>query len=309
MSRALWCVRYIERFGLKLVPLRGKVPIGAGWNLDANLISTAMAAEQHWTQNPADNVGVCLEPSGLCSLDADSPNEARQVLGAEGIDLDGLMTTTPTIIGRAPRLEFQAPQDFRLSPKAVAWPRRSPDEKPLTVLELRAGRVQDVLPPSIHPSTRRPYQWLTPPVAEFPPLPQSLLALWLDFDAFRRRARNRCPWAEPEPDVPILPPPAPRQRTGQSVIAAFNEAHDTVSILEAHGYQRVGKRRWKSPNGHGVAGVVLLPDSGRVYCHHTSDDLGDNRSHDAFDLYARFDHGGDYRAAVKAAAKALGLSP
>jgi putative DNA primase/helicase len=309
MTVAAWAERYVERFGFKLVPLRGKVPIGEAWNVDENLIGTVQAARVRWSRNPHDNVGVCLEPSGLASLDADDPEGARLVLAAEGIDLDALIATTPTIIGRAPRLEFKAPLDAKLGRKSVVWPRWIEGEKPVTVLELRAGRVQDVLPPSIHPDTHQPYRWLTPPRDGFPPLPESLLRLWLDFDAFKRRARNLCPWADPESEseAAMQAPRAARSRTGPSVIAAFNEAHDAVTILEAHGYERAGKRRWKSPNGHGVAGVVILP-SGKVYCHHTSDELGNGYAHDAFDLFRVFDHGGDFRAAVKAAAHVLGLN-
>ena len=305
MSTAAWAQRYVERFGFKLVPLRGKVPIGEAWNVDENLISNAQAARQHWSRKPFDNVGVCLEPSRLVSLDADDPAGARIVLKAEGVDLDALIAATPTIIGRALRLEFSA-ANVKLGRKSVVWPARREGEKPITVLELRAGRVQDVLPPSIHPDTKQPYRWLTPPRQGFPPLPDALLQLWLDFDAFKHRARNLCPWADPEPEVERQPPRRARGTTGPSIIAAFNEAHDVEAILEAHGYQRTGKRRWKSPNGHGVAGVVILP-SGRVYCHHASDELGNGHAHDAFDLYRLFEHGGDYSRAVKHAVLSLGF--
>lgn len=304
-ATATWAERYIERFQFKLVPLRGKVPIGEAWNDDKNLIGTVRAARGYCHAN----IGVCLEPSGLVSLDADDAEGARLVLAAEGLNLDALIAVTPTIIGRAPRLEFKAPE-VKLGRKAIVWPPRAEGEKPVTVLELRAGRVQDVLPPSIHPDTHRPYRWLTPPRDGFPPLPESLLRLWLDFDAFKHRARNRCPWAAPEPE------PKTQRSTGQisqsarhgpSVIAAFNDAHDTVAILESHGYVRAGRKRWKSPNGKNMAGVVLLPD-GKVFCHHMSDALGDGKPHDSFDLYAHLEHGGDVRAAVKAAAQVLGLN-
>jgi putative DNA primase/helicase len=272
MSVGDWAVRYVNRFEFKLVALRGKVPIGEAWNVDENLIGTMQAARWRWSRNSHDGVGVCLEPSGLVSLDADNPEGARLVLAAEAINLDALIAATPTIIGRAPRLEFSAPRDVKLGRKSVVWPARAQGEKPVTVFELRAGRLQDVLPPSIHPDTQQPYRWLTPPREGFPPLPQSLLRLWLDFDAFKHRARKLCPWADPEPEPSAAPPRRARDRAGPSVIAAFNEAHDAVAILEAHGYQQSAKRRWKSPNGHGVAGVVVLP-SGKVYCHHQSDEL------------------------------------
>jgi putative DNA primase/helicase len=309
-----YAARYIERFHLALVPLppATKAPLHQKWNDDAQLIRTVEAATAHWRRHPSDGMGACLEPSGLVSLDADYIEGAREVLAAESIDLDALIGTTPTIVGRAPRLEFKAPA-APLSKKAVTWPARAEGEKPVTVLELRAGRVQDVLPPSIHPDTRQPYTWRTPPRDGFPPLPETLLALWLNFDAFRLRARNRCPWAAPEEPPAPQPPRRTRPLQGPSVIAAFNAAHDPVAILEAHGYQRAGRRRWKSPNGHGIAGVVQLP-SGKVYCHHESDvtltedkAVGERHALDAFDLLRILDHAGDYRAAVRAAAEALGL--
>jgi putative DNA primase/helicase len=305
VNAAAWASRYVERLELALTPLRGKAPIREGWNLDENLLRTPGAAREYFSRNPHDNMGACLEASGLVSVDADDPEGARLVLTAEGIDLDALMASTPTIIGRAPRLEFKAP-NATLGRKSVVWPPRNAGEKPVTVVELRAGRVQDVLPPSIHPDTKQPYRWITPPRDGFPALPESLLTLWQNFDAFKHSARNLCPWAEAEPE-PSMPAPRRLQPpTGPSVIAAFNEAHDTAAILEAHGYTRTGKRRWKSPNGHGVAGVVVLP-SGKVFCHHVSDGLGDGHAHDAFDLYAHLEHGGDTRAAVKQAAALLGL--
>jgi putative DNA primase/helicase len=300
MNTARWAAHYIERFGMKLAPLHGKAPYREAWNSDENLISTADAALDHWKRNPRDNVGACLGPSGLVSVDCDDFDAARAVLAAEGVDLDSLMAT-PTIIGRAPRLEFRTPP-VSLGRKSVVWPPRTPNDKPVTVVEFRAGRVQDVLPPSIHPDLRAPYRWATPPRDGFPLLPQELLELWLAFESFRHRARNLCPWAPPEPE-----PARPRRaHCGPSVIRAFNDAHDAAALLEAHGYERAGRRRWKSPHGHNLAGVVLLPD-GKVFCHHTNDPLHDEKPHDAFDLYALFEHGGDKRAATRAAAAMLGI--
>jgi len=307
MNAAAYTARYVERFNFALVPLHGKAPYHLDWQLDRNLIRTPEAARAHWIAHPRDNVGACLEPSGLVSLDADYLEGARQVLGSEGIDIDALIRKTSTIIGRAPRLEFRAPP-LPLSRKALTWPPRGIGAKPVTVFELRAGRCQDVLPPSIHPETGQPYRWITPPINGFPPLPDTLLSLWIGFDEFKPRARNMCPWA------PLEPPPEPRHaggetraKTGRSVISEFNAAHDAAAILDAHGYIRAGARRWKSPNGHGIAGVVQLPD-GKIFCHHASDPLGDEKPHDAFDLFAQLEHHGNVSAAVRAAAELLGMN-
>src|SRR5438045_3505624 len=121
-----WGVRYIERFNFALVPLRRgtKAPVHERWNRDENLIKTAARARQHWRTHPHDGMGVCLEPSGLVSLDVDYPEGAHAVLAAEGIDLDALIASTPTVIGRAPRLEFKAPT-AALGRKHVVWPPRA----------------------------------------------------------------------------------------------------------------------------------------------------------------------------------------
>ena len=50
---------------------------------------------------------------------------------------------------------------------------RQKELAPVTVFELRGGLVQDVLPPSIHPDTGKPYFWRTPPSADgLPELPR-----------------------------------------------------------------------------------------------------------------------------------------
>lgn len=306
MSIATWAARYVERFNFALTPLEGKRPFRDAWNEDAQLIRSANEARRYWTDHPAQGIGACLEPSGLVSLDADH-EETERILATEGIDLGQLIANTPTILGRRPRLEFAAPHGLRLEKRVVQWPDPADPRKRVTIFELRAGRVQDVLPPSIHPGTGQPYRWITPPVDGFPPVPDKLLALWRDFENFRRRARNLCPWAEPMPAEEPRPLRSRRAHTGPSVIAAFNEVHEVTAILKAHGYTKSGKR-WKSPHAklESAPGIVILGE--RVFCHHSDDVLGDERAHDAFDLFCLFNHGGDVRAATKAAAEVLGMS-
>lgn len=99
------------------------------------------------------------------------------------------------------------------------------------------------------------------------------------------------------------------ERSG-GVIDAFNAAHDIGTILARHGYIARGRRRWLHPSSTtGEPGVRLLPDSTpeRVFSSHGSDPLNDGHAHDCFDVYRILDHGGDLRAAVKEAARLLGM--
>jgi putative DNA primase/helicase len=74
-------------------------------------------------------------------------------------------------------------------------PARQTDEKSLTLFELRAGDIQDVLPPTIHPGTGKPYVWLMSPNSEFSLLPEALLELWRHWDRYRKELEAICPWA------------------------------------------------------------------------------------------------------------------
>ena len=100
-------------------------------------------------------------------------------------------------------------------------------------------------------------------------------------------------------------------RTG-SVIAAFNSAHDIGALLEGHGYVPKGRGRWMHPESTtGTAGVRLLPNTEppRVFSSHGCCLLNDGHAHDAFSAFVILAHGGDARAAVRAAAEALGMGP
>ncbi|MCY1304270.1 hypothetical protein D9M70_540160 [compost metagenome] len=174
------------------------------------------------------------------------------------------------------------------------------------MFELRAGLVQDVLPPSIHPGTGRPYTWRTPPAADgLPELPHDLLNVWNRWDVFKRMAEEACPWAPVAAPLPEKRPAAPRRGNQASVIDAFNQANDVEYLLQAHGYKKRGKK-WLCPQSStGLPGVTVT--EGRVFSHHGSDPLANGHQNDAFDVFCLLEHGGDVRAATKAAARALGV--
>ena len=333
-----WAKRYIDAFDLALVAIEPgkKAPKGKAWNKAGGYFSDADQAAAFWLKHPHHNMGVVLGPSQLCSLDVDDVQWTRQLLSDQlGVDLDHLALTCPTVVGNPQRMRllFRVPVGIELGRHALAWPnQKDPDGslfksvvqllkaaeasadqsavvtlkaqaealKRFTVFEFRAGLVQDVLPPSIHPGTGKPYVWKTPPSIEgFPVLIPQLLNAWKNWDLFKRDAENACPWW-------VKTKPSPKTRTSRikgvspSVIEQFNRAHNVESLLTAHGYTQHGQR-WLCPQSStGLPGVSVT--DGKVYSHHGADPLANGHQNDAFAVYCLLEHGGDVSKAVKAAA-------
>jgi len=209
---------------------------------------------------------------------------------------------------------YRIPKGIELSHKVLQWPHpQGPDPgtgKPrvICIFEFRAGAIQDILPPSLHPGVGQPYVWHIPPwEAELPELPPELLELRQHWEEYAWDMRAACPWAKPEPRP--KPKAAPRKvwdLHSVSVIDAWNSTCDICELLEAHGYKKRGQRYLAPGSSTKIPGVVVF-ENGRVYSHHGSDLLAGGHSHDAFDVYRILEHSGDTRAAVKAAAEALGM--
>lgn len=286
------------------IPPGTKGPSDGGWNSPAAVISGPDKVASAVAARPNHGFGLVHAPSGTCALDIDDYPKTKMVLWELfGVDLDALLHGAPQIVGRTGRGKGV----FRLTPgcedlatRKLVWP-AFPGEKPVTLFELRAGRVQDVLPPTVHPDTGQPYRWKSgaPPASidEVPVIPDILLSLWRNWDALKGQMEAACPWATPAP----APPPKRRivaSRDHQDLIGKFNQAHDVCSMLESAGYKRRGNRYLSPTSSSGLAGVCIMPD-GRCYSHHASDPLNDGHAHDAFDLYVMFDHAGDQVSAMK----------
>lgn len=313
--RAQWAHRYVSKLGAALVPIPPgeKAPKTPGWQKPGGQYTDPQQAAGFWEQHPTHNMGVVLGPSGWCSLDIDDVPAARIVFrDVLGLDLDELAATMPTVVGNPERFRImlRVPEGETLTRHALAWPKEEGAGN-FTVVEFRAGPVQDVLPPSVHPGTGKPYTWRTPPAdGELPALPELLLSAWKNWEIFKREALRACPWYEPaaqEQPSPSRPPSSGGGRAGggESVIDAFNRAHDIEQLLAAHGYQKRGTR-WLYPHSStGLPGINIV--EGCAYSHHASDPLNTGHLVDPFELFLLLDHGGDMKAAVKAAAEALGM--
>lgn len=340
--------RYTERFGFHLVPIEPgrKFPRSNDWGNTA--ISDPERAEAFYTEKPKHNMGVALGPSRMCSLDIDCDASFSVILDEFGIPADSL-DNAPTIQGasKGRRVMFRVPDGVSLPYVKINWPSRNDptgekhkaamaaaaDAKSAgdttreariravakrwaryTVFELRSScdgkQRQDVLPPSIHPDTGKPYKWLVQPTDSWPEPPQWLLSMWTAWDRFNPQVAGMCPWST----TPVDKPPARAKeapKVGGKVIDAFCRAHDLQTMLENYGYTRKGRVRYLSPHsGTQLPGVVVFRGAQSCWIHHASDPLCSDETGkpvNAFDLFCYYEHGGDIKLAVKQAAKMMGM--
>jgi len=320
---ATYCAR---GWAIAAIPPGTKGPRTPGWNKPGGYVTDPEHARVLWSKKPGWGVGLVHGPSGTCALDIDDVEATRHVFAELGWDYDTLLDGAPRLRGNPERDKalFRVPKGVELALHKLTWPPRpeTPEGKPATLFELRAGPVQDVLPPSGHPGTHRPYEWTRKPEGALPELPASLLDLWQHWEEAEPVLKALCPWAPPpeRSALEVLVEQEDRRRRqeagggGGDVIGAFNRAHTVEELLEAHGYvRRGGPGRYLSPtSSSGLPGVRIL-DSGKVYSDHASDPLaqvgddGRHHAHTAFSIYCHLDHGGDVHAAVRAAAAELGI--
>lgn len=181
-------------FGWKLcnIPPGNKGPVGqaaVGWQKKARAIADP-------NLGPAmAGAGLLHAWSGTCALDIDNFEVADKWLAERGVDLRGLLTARNCVqisSGREGRykLLYLLPEPMaskKLAPyKALS--QTTQKEQTYHGFELRCANadgetVQDVLPPTIHPGTGRPYAWaygdeLCGDWRNLPPIPDSLLGIW-----------------------------------------------------------------------------------------------------------------------------------
>jgi hypothetical protein len=187
----------------------------------------------------------------------------------------------------------------------LAW---IPDESEETgrkcAIETKGEGGYAVMPGSLHPSGRR-YQAISGDFANIPSVPQA------HADALIAAARklDEMPWTRKEMEK--------RQEAAETSDRRRQESNGQVSVIDEYngrvfiqdelrqrGYEQHGDR-WKRPGGKSLSVVV---EDGRSFHHSSNDPLNDNYWHRPFDLFCQYEHGGDCKAAVKAAAELLGMS-
>jgi len=289
-----------DALGWKLVaiPAGSKAPQTFSWQ-------TKPTPPDFWALNPTHNVGLLHSMSRTVALDIDHMENTRTIFDALNIDLDHILATAPRIVGRPERgkVLFLAPDGENLSTRKISWPTPNDPRLREVVFELRAGSVQDVLPPSIHPDTGNPYQWAGVPFDQIGPIPAQLLTIWNEWDRFRPQMADLCPWKRVEE---FRPPPKKRriESTETSVIDTYNDATPMAQALTEAGYKQFGNR-WLSPSSTSKIPGVVIFDDGKAYSHHASDPFDAAHAFDAFEVFCQYQHLGNVSNAVKAAAELL----
>lgn len=172
--------QYIKH-GWVLVPILPghKGPRTRGWNRRDNCIT-----DPNFEMRSA---GIAHAYSGTCAIDVDDYDRASEWLAERGVDLDALFSAPDSVqisSGRSNhgKLLYSLPEP--LCSKKVALFGKNQSALDFRCATAAGLTVQDVLPPSIHPDTARPYEWFYPDELfgtweDLPLIPKALHDIWL----------------------------------------------------------------------------------------------------------------------------------
>lgn len=164
------------RAGWALVPIPPgeKGPVSAGWQTRGRCVTDPDTAEFL-----EGNVGLAHAYSGTCVIDIDNLGEATSWFAERGVNLPALLEAPEAVMihsGRPGRAKLLYALDkplrsFKLGHTEFRCASRS------------GSTVQDVLPPSVHPDTKKPYEWrygddMLGHWSRLAPLPDTLRAIW-----------------------------------------------------------------------------------------------------------------------------------
>jgi putative DNA primase/helicase len=185
----------LVNLGFTMVPIPSgkKRPHHKSWNHRGKIIDSPDQLNQLSGMNVGLAHAFCT-PNPTCAIDLDDLIQATKWLSDRAVDLIALQNA-PDAVGivsgkeNSFKLLYRLPDGLRaLASKAITGPSGN------MMLEFRCATkkgltVQDVLPPSVHPSGSK-YQWVgSGSIFNLPTLPDCLLQLWLEL--LREKHGNR----------------------------------------------------------------------------------------------------------------------
>ena len=163
------------------IPPNTKGPKLPGWNRRENTITDLNQIP------PGYGVGLCHAYSGTMALDIDDWDRAVFEFAKYDIDLPALYAAPDAVIidsGREGHGKLIYAMPFGMSLTSKKLIETMPDGTKRNYIDFRCATasgltVQDVLPPTVHPVTCKPYQWAGKgDWRNLPLIPQKLLDCW-----------------------------------------------------------------------------------------------------------------------------------
>jgi hypothetical protein len=203
----------------------------------------------NWQRTPltlaevdSENIGIILgaASAGTCAIDFDGPT-AIDWFQEQFPNLQLPVTPTWTS-GKAGRCQMAFTVDSllwnMLQTKKIATAEREG-------IEFRWTGAQSVLPPSVHPDTGQPYQWLIDASHALAPLPTEVLTYWTSL------CNQREPDTEPEVNIDDLT--EQQIQSAQEILAAVKQRYPQLN------YDQWRTVAWATAHhlGRGVAEIVL----------------------------------------------------
>ncbi len=267
------------------------------------------AVLRKWANNPGVHgwAMVCGKISnGLTILDFDEPGFYERWTAKVG-NLAQLLPTQQTGSGDGYQVGFRSNLHFHND--KLAYVPADNEEGRITAIETRGEGGYAVVAPSYCPEAmkrgnkhQQPYRVIQGDFAKIPTISDEQAQFLLK----AARSLDEMPLAKKQMQSAPLPPNRNGDGADSGVIGVFNERYEVSAILERNRYEKRGSRFLSPDSTTGLPGVHIF-GNGRCYSHHGNDPLNDGHSHDAFSAFCILEHGGDIKAAVKAAATILGI--
>jgi len=169
-------------------------------------------------------------------------------------------------------------------------------------IETRGEGGYILVAPSIHPNGSA-YTFLSGSLTDVPTLKQEQANALLQ----AARLLDECPLTSLQQNKQDQARSFRLQSSGKQtdVIGPYNSQVNITEILTRNGYQVSGDKAMR-PGGSHFA-VAISKERNRSYHHNSNDPLADGYWHSPFDVFCLLEHQGNISAAVRAAAKLLGL--
>jgi hypothetical protein len=217
-----------SKTNFKLIPLipNTKRPRDKGWQEDT-YVGTDFT----------NQIGLAHKYSGTCSVDLDDYAKCVEIFNARGIDLNALCINNVGILsGKSNHYKLLFKLDKPLQTKKILIDKN-------TILELRCMTseglsVQDVIPPSMHPDTGKPYEWRGD-YNNLVELPESIKTWWLELIGAEQqdieKSKVDTSWAEIDKMLSVIPADISRE---QWLSVAMGIHHFDYLSSEKLGYSK-----------------------------------------------------------------------